>query len=109
MGLETPVRGAVHACGGKGAVHAQLCLAGLDIVGDLLQVIKALDIVLGIASSSQQFLIVDDAVGLDDVGDAVDRIALLQCKGVAGQPHRTGGSLPGRSSSLSSWPDPPGR
>ena len=43
--------------------------------------------------TSQQFLIVDDAVGLDDVGDAVDRIALLQCKGVAGQLTVQGGDV----------------
>ena len=85
MGLETPVGRAVHTSGGKGTVHAQLSLASLDVVGHLLQVGKALDVVLGIASGGQQLLVVDDAVGLDDVGDGSHSVAILQGEGIAGQ------------------------
>ena len=35
----------------KRQVHAQLSLASLDVVGHLLQIVKALDVVLGIALS----------------------------------------------------------
>ena len=85
MGLETPVGRAVHTSGGKGTVHAQLSLASLDVVGHLLQVGKALDVVLGIASGGQQLLVVDDAVGLDDVGNGSHSVAILQGEGIAGQ------------------------
>ena len=85
MGLEAPVRRTIHTSGGKGTVHAQLSLASLDVVSDLLQIVKALDVVLGIASGGQQFLVVDDAVGLDNVGDSGNGVAILQCEGIAGQ------------------------
>ena len=85
MGLETPVGRTVHAGGGESTIDAQLSLAGLDVVCDLLQVVKALDVVLGVASGGQQLFVIDDAVGLDDVGDAGDGVAVLQCEGVAGQ------------------------
>ena len=85
MGLEAPVGRTVHAGGGESTLDAQLSLAGLNVVGDLLQVIEALDVVLGVAGGGQQLLIVNDAVGLDDVSDAGNGVAVLQCKGVAGQ------------------------
>ena len=85
MGLEAPVGRTVHAGGGESTINAQLSLAGLNVVGDLLQVIEALDVVLGVAGGGQQLLIVDDAVGLDDVSDTGNGVAVLQCKGVAGQ------------------------
>ena len=85
MGLEAPVGRTVHAGGGESTINAQLSLAGLNVVGDLLQVIEALDVVLGVAGGGQQLLIVNDAVGLDDVSDAGNGVAVLQCKGVAGQ------------------------
>ena len=85
MGLETPVRRTIHTSGGKGTVHAQLSLASLDVVSHLLQIVKALDVVLGIASGGQQLLVVDDAVGLDNVGDSGNGVAILQCEGIAGQ------------------------
>ena len=85
MGLEAPVGRTVHAGGGESTIDAQLSLASLDVVCDLLQVVKALDVVLGVASGGQQLLVVDDAVGLDDVGDAGDGVAVLQGEGVAGQ------------------------
>ena len=69
MGLEAPVRRTVHAGRSESTVHAQLSLACLNIVSDLLQIGKALDVVLRVAGGGQQFLVVDDAVGLDDVGD----------------------------------------
>ena len=85
MGLETPVRRAIHAGGGESAIDAQLSLAGLNVIGDLLQIVKALDIVLRVTGGGQQFLVVDDAVGLDDVCDAGNGVAVLQGEGVAGQ------------------------
>ena len=85
MGLEAPVRRTVHASGGESTIHAQLGLACLDIVSDLLQIVKALDIVLGVTSGAQQLLVVDDAVGLNDVCNAGDSVAVLQGEGVAGQ------------------------
>ena len=85
MGLETPVRRTIHAGRGESTVHAQLSLAGLNVVSNLLQVGKALDVLLLVTGSGQQFLVVDDAVGLDDVCNAGNSIAVLQCKGIAGQ------------------------
>ena len=85
MGLEAPVRRTVHAGRGESTVHAQLSLACLNIVSDLLQISKALDVVLRVAGSAQQFLVIDDAVGLDDICDAGNSVAILQCEGVAGQ------------------------
>ena len=85
MGLEAPVGRAIHTGGGECTIDAQLSLAGLNVVGDLLQVSEALDVVLRVTGGSQQLLVVDDAVGLDDVGDAGDGVAVLQGEGVAGQ------------------------
>ena len=85
MSLETPVRRGIHAGGSESTIHAQLSLACLDIIGDLLQIVKALDVVLGVTGGSQQLLVVDDAVGLNDVCDAGDSVAVLQSEGVAGQ------------------------
>ena len=85
MGLETPVRRTVHAGRGESTVHAQLSLAGLNVVSNLLQVGKALDVLLLVTGSGQQFLVVDDAVGLNDVCNAGDSVAVLQSEGVAGQ------------------------
>ena len=85
MGLEAPVRRTVHASGGESTVHTQLSLACLNIVSDLLQISKALDIVLRVAGGAQQFLVIDDAVGLDDICDAGNSVAILQCEGIAGQ------------------------
>ena len=85
MGLEAPVRRTVHASGGESTVHTQLSLACLNIVSDLLQISKALDVVLRVAGSAQQFLVIDDAVGLDDICDAGNSVAILQCEGIAGQ------------------------
>ena len=85
MGLEAPVRRSIHAGGSESTIHAQLGLACLDIIGDLLQIVKALDVVLGVTGGSQQLLVVDDAVGLNDVCNAGDSVAVLQGEGVAGQ------------------------
>ena len=85
MGLEAPVRRTVHASGGESTVHAQLSLTSLNVISDLLQVGKALDVLLLVTGSGQQFLVVDDAVGLNDVCNAGNSIAVLQCKGIAGQ------------------------
>ncbi len=51
----------------------------------LLQVIKALDVVLGVTGGAQQLFVVDDAVSLDDVCDTGNGVAVFQGKGVTGQ------------------------
>ena len=91
MGLEAPVGGTVHAGGGEGG-KAQLVLAGGDVLGNLLQVGKALDVVHGVAGLFQQALVDDDAVALDDVGDAQGLVAVLEGVGVAGQLTGHGGA-----------------
>ena len=84
MGLEAPVGAAVHARAGKRG-KAQLVLAGGNILGNFLQVLKALDVLDGIAGFLQQSLVGDDAVALDDVRDAVDGVAFFQRIVVAGE------------------------
>ena len=84
MGLETPVRGAVHTGGGEGG-EAQLSLAGGDVLGHLLQVGKGLDVIHRVTGLGQQGLVDDDAVGLDDVGNAQGGVAVFQGIGVRGQ------------------------
>ena len=84
MGLVAPVRGAVHTGGGEGR-EAQLVLAGGDVLGHLLQVVEALDVVNGVAGLLQQGLIGDQAVALDNVTDAQHLVAVFQGVGVAGQ------------------------
>ena len=69
VGLEAPVGAALHAGGGEGG-EAQLVLAGGDVLGDGLQLVEGLDVVDGVAGLLEQGLVDDDAVGLDDVGDA---------------------------------------
>ena len=91
MGLEAPVGGAVHAGGGERG-EAQLVLAGGDVLGHLLQIVKALDIVGGVAGLLQQGLVVDDAVGLNDVADARHLVPVHQGELVAGQLAGHGGA-----------------
>src|SRR5699024_3485239 len=62
VGLEAPVGRRVHAGGGESALDAQLVLASLDVVGHGLQGVEAGDVVLGVAGSGEQLLVVDDAV-----------------------------------------------
>ena len=84
MGLEAPVGAAVHTGGGESG-EAQLVLAGGDVLGDLLQIIKALDVLNGVAGLLQQSLVGDQTIGLDHVADAGNGVAVLQGKAVAGQ------------------------
>ena len=84
MGLVAPVRRTIHASGGEGS-KAQLVLAGGDVLGNLLQVIKALDVLGLVASLLQQGLVGDQTVALDNVADAQGGVAVLQGVGVAGQ------------------------
>ena len=84
MGLEAPVGGAIHAGGGEGG-EAQLILPGGDVLGHLLQVGEGLDVVGGVACLLQQGLVVDQAVGFDDVGNAGHGAAVHQGEVVAGQ------------------------
>ena len=85
MSLESPVGGSVHAGRSKCALDAQLVLAGLDIIRDLLQIVKALDVVQLVACLFQKADVGDDAIGLDDIGDAVDRIPVLELESIGGQ------------------------
>src|SRR5699024_5692567 len=75
----------IHTGGGEGTLDAQLVLAGLDVIGDLLQGLEVGDVLGGVAGLFQQRLVVDDAVGLNDVGNGGNAVAVLQCEGVAGQ------------------------
>ena len=84
MGLEAPVGAAVHTGGGESG-EAQLVLAGGDVLGDLLQIIKALDVFNGVAGLLQQSLVGNQTIGLDHVADAGNGVAVLQGKAVAGQ------------------------
>ena len=84
MGLEAPVGGAIHAGGGEGG-EAQLVLAGGDVLGHLLQVVKALDVIGGVAGLLQQSLVVDDAVGLDNIADARHLVPVHQGELLAGE------------------------
>ena len=84
MGLEAPVGAAVHTGGGESG-EAQLVLAGGDVLGDLLQILKALDVLNGVAGLLQQSLVGDQTIGLDHVADAGNGVAVLQGKAVAGQ------------------------
>ena len=77
MGLEAPVGGAVHTGRAEGC-EAELVLAGGDILSDLLEIVKGLDVINRVACLLKQGLVGDEAVGLDNVCDAEDLIAVLQ-------------------------------
>ena len=85
MGLEAPVGRTVHTGGSESAVHAQLVLAGLNVVGDLLQGLKVGDVGSLVTGLLQQLGVGDQAVSLDDVSHAVHRVAFLQREGIGGQ------------------------
>ena len=86
MGLETPVRGRIKACGCECTLDTELILLCLHIVCHFLQLIEAVqlrdiadlctiecDIVI------ENLLIIDDAVGLDNVCDTLyDTVGVLQ-------------------------------
>ena len=84
MGLEAPVGAAVHTGGGESG-EAQLVLACGDILGDLLQISKGLDVVGGVTSLLQQSGVGDQTIGLDNIGDTIDSTVLFQSEVVAGQ------------------------
>ena len=84
MGLEAPVRRTIHAGGGE-CSEAKLVLAGGDVLGNLLQVGKALDVVHAVTSLFQQGLVGDQTVAFDNVADAQGGVAVLQGVGIAGQ------------------------
>ena len=90
MGLEAPVRAGIHAGGGEGAQHAQFVLPGLNVVSDGLQGREVVDLgsvldngAIQRAVLGQQVLVVDQAVGLDDVGQTQHLTVLLQGEVVA--------------------------
>ena len=86
MGLETPVRGGIEACGCECTLDTELILLRLHIVCHFLQLIEAVqlrdiadlrtiecDVVI------EDLLIIDDAVGLDNVCDTLyDAVCVLQ-------------------------------
>ena len=85
MGLEAPVGGRIHAGGGEGTHDAHLVLAGLHIFDNSLEGFEVVDLGnvsdLGILQADvlgHQVLVVDDAVGLDNVGNTHNGVALLQ-------------------------------
>ena len=84
MGLKAPVRGTVHAGGGEGG-EAQLAATGGNVLGHLLQGGEVLDVRLGIAGLLEQFLVVDDAVGLNNIGDTRHFAAVHQGEVLAAQ------------------------
>ena len=85
VGGVAPVGAGVHAGGGEGALDAELGLAGLDVVGDLLERVEVLDVVGGVTGLGQQVLVVDDAVVLLDVVDGVDLAVALELERVVGE------------------------
>ncbi|AEK31038.1 Hypothetical membrane associated protein [Bifidobacterium animalis subsp. lactis CNCM I-2494] len=85
VGLETPVGAGVEACGGEGALDAELVLLGLHVVRDFLELVEGVDLlgVLDLGARQlgvllEQVLVVDDAVVLHDVRNAHDLVAVLQ-------------------------------
>ncbi len=92
MGLETPVGAAVHARRGKRALYAHVLLVRLDLLGNSLEsgkVVQSVDALDGGPIRGkvgiEQRLVVDDAVGLHDVGNTDDRAVIEQRKIIAGQ------------------------
>ena len=84
MGLEAPVRGRIHTGGGE-CCKAKFVLAGGDVLGNLLQVCEALDIIGGVTGLFQQGLVGDQAVALDNVADGHGGVAIFQGVRIAGQ------------------------
>ena len=89
MSLPAPILARLERSGGENALNAQLLLVRLHILNELFKGIKALDIVDGfeIGRSVAQgkicvgyFLIIDNSVALDDIGDAVNAVARSNCK-----------------------------
>ena len=85
MGLESPVGGSVHTGGSESALDADLILASLNIIRDLLQVVKALDILQLVTCFLQKADIGDNTVGLDDISDTVDCVTVFKCKRIGSQ------------------------
>ena len=87
VGLETPIGAGVEAGRGEGAFNAEVLLALLHVVGDLLERVEVLDLISGLDDCAvqrdvlvDQILVVDDAVGLNDVRDAND-LAVIALEG----------------------------
>ena len=79
MGLESPVRGAVHTSGCKGTFYAQFIFLCLDVIGNCFQSFEVVDLIdrrnhsaFGFNVFVQQCLVVDQAVSLDHVCDTVN-------------------------------------
>ena len=77
MGLEAPVRGAVHAGGGESG-EAKLVLAGGDIFRNSLERFKVGNVFHRVAGLLKQGFVHDDAIGFNDVSDAVNGVAFLK-------------------------------
>ena len=94
MGLETPVGRTVHAGGGESTINAQLSLAGLNVVGDLLQGLEIGDVGQLIAGLLQQSLVDDDAECFVAVADR-QRLAVftLEVESVGGHLVHDGGAV----------------
>ena len=85
MGLPAPLFARGHGGGGEHALNAQLVLEGGHVLNDGLERVEALDLVHGGILGGlvlrgevlvHDGVVVDDAVALDHVGDAVHGVAL---------------------------------
>ena len=85
MGLPAPLFARGHGGGGEHALDAQLVLQGGHVLDDGLERVEALDLVHGGIFGGlvlrgevcvHDGVVVDDAVALDHVGDAVHGVAL---------------------------------
>ena len=92
MAGETPGGGAVHVGGGEG-VEAQLCGAGVDILGNGLQTVKVLDLVHAVTGLLDEVGVDDDAVALVAVADGDQTaVRVIEVVGVGAQLLGDGGA-----------------
>ena len=84
MGLESPVRRSVHACGCKSG-EAEVVLAGCNVFYDRLEAVKICDVIRRVACFFQKRLVVNDPVVLNHVGDARHLVPIHQGEAVVCQ------------------------
>ena len=84
MGLESPVRRAVHTCGCKCA-ESKLVLSCSDIFYDFLKAVEICDVFCCVSCFFQQRLVVDNTIVLNNVGDTSHLVAVHQCEAVVRQ------------------------
>ena len=85
MGLEAPVRRAIHAARSESG-EAQLVLTAGDILDRGLEGGEVSDVLLLVSGLGEELLVVDQAVGLDNVGNALDlAVIAFEREGIRGQ------------------------